>query len=549
MSERSIDELREELRNLGYLSRGLERWFARDPWTSRTFWAQLMLVTSKASFLLAIFAVLPMAFVLLRRNASIGIGEALVVAALQFGAVFAVTLAVLVCTALVLRVRPALAIESPAALMAIAMTASGLVAVAVGIWWLGFEEWPSPVEAVVFLALLALLFIVGSIVVSAALLSFSIHETHRIPSIHRRSRTLPIAITGAVLFAGLFVPMWLARQRVTNPPPAQVVVAPTEARVALVVVEGMTRDILDARTDLVSMFPRVGMLAPVREASPAAVWATVGTGTPGVIHGVHAVDGIVITGSSRILQATSRFDFVLRNLAPLVGLARRQALPPSVRRREYVWEELAARGVPAVAVNWWASDDVSESGLASVSQETVFRSAAASDPSRDPRAMALAVDRIAIGRLRSLVRGREPRFATVDLPGLDVLLNRISLSDTQRVAASVAALDPIVSVVSALRHDHYDVVLVGLPGTGQGGNGVIAWTLTAPLENARAIDVAPTLLDLFGFPASDEMPGKSLLPDSSQDRIPTYGPRVTSAESHVGDSDYYESLRALGYIQ
>ena len=65
----------------------------------------------------------------------------------------------------------------------------------------------------------------------------------------------------------------------------------------------------------------------------------------------------------------------------------------------------------------------------------------------------------------------------------------------------------------------------------------------------RTIDVAPTLLELLGFPMSEEMPGRSLLSQRSEPRIPSYGNRVSSTAPPVVNDEYYENLRSLGYIR
>src|SRR6185436_11577699 len=48
-----VDELRSQLRQRGYLSHGIERWFALDPWSSRACWLELVLVALKAGTLIA----------------------------------------------------------------------------------------------------------------------------------------------------------------------------------------------------------------------------------------------------------------------------------------------------------------------------------------------------------------------------------------------------------------------------------------------------------------------------------------------------------------
>ena len=42
-----VDDLRSQLRDRGYLSQGIERWFALDPWSSPAFWVELSIVAAK----------------------------------------------------------------------------------------------------------------------------------------------------------------------------------------------------------------------------------------------------------------------------------------------------------------------------------------------------------------------------------------------------------------------------------------------------------------------------------------------------------------------
>src|SRR5438309_11151331 len=63
-----VETLRKQLRERGYLKRGIERWFALDPWSSRTFWAELITVAAKAATLIALFGALPCGAIMLARN-------------------------------------------------------------------------------------------------------------------------------------------------------------------------------------------------------------------------------------------------------------------------------------------------------------------------------------------------------------------------------------------------------------------------------------------------------------------------------------------------
>jgi arylsulfatase A-like enzyme len=61
--------------------------------------------------------------------------------------------------------------------------------------------------------------------------------------------------------------------------------------------------------------------------------------------------------------------------------------------------------------------------------------------------------------------------------------------------------------------------------------------------------VAPTVLDLLGFPLSEEMPGRSLAGTPSQARIASYGHRTAAQNAQQMNEEYYENLKSLGYIR
>ena len=239
----------------------------------------------------------------------------------------------------------------------------------------------------------------------------------------------------------------------------------------------------------------------------------------------------------------SPVDFVLRDLAEDVKLAAREPLPPTVRKRDYVWEIFGARLLPSLSINWWTTDDVQSGVLTEISQKPVF--AGASTPPASAEVQAMRVDAVASERL-VWERQRQPtlRFETVYLPALDIILNRLTLDPATRLAASVRVLDNLDGLISKMGNG---VVLVGLPGEGQPGHGVMATFLPMTTRPRSAFDVAPTLCTLLGFPASDEMPGRSVIGNTA--RIATYGPRAMTASPAKVNEEYYENLKSLGYIR
>lgn len=538
MPEPTVDSLRTQLRDRGYLSHGIERWFALDPWSSRAFWTELAVVALKAATLVALFASLAHVAVMTARNGRLGVFETLILF-LLYGAVWlAGAFAFIVSVALVLKGRPELAVDTPRALLAISIAAAAALVLPLAGWWLGFETQPSAAELATGGVLGALFFIEAAIVVSAALLSFSIYELKRIPVIHQRSRTIPLTIAAAVLIALLFVPARGGGEPGPSAPP-QIVTMPTDIRVALVAVDGLTWEIARSRPDLLGLFTSSAPASPIPGASAAERWASLGTGVAARHHGVRALAGIELAGGGRLLQSVSRRDFVLRRIAPAVRLGHLRPLPPAVRRRHFVWESFAARGVPSVAVNWWTAGSEAGGALTSIGQETIFGSS---------RGEPLRVDDTAIRRLEASVGASKPRFATVYLPALDVILNRLPADRSQQLAMSLRAIDGVAEAVRGLRGQAYEVLLAGLPGEGQSGSAVIASTV--PLKRpSSAWDVAPTLAALLGFPASGEMPGQPLATGEALPRIATYGERGSAAGRINLNEEYFESLKSLGYIR
>lgn len=523
-----VDSLRAQLRDRGYLTHGIERWFALDPWSSRAFWLELVTLALKAATLIAAFAALPMAAVMVFRNHPLGAFETLGLY-LSYGAVaFAIAFVFIVAVALVLKLRPALPIDTPRALLAISFAASALLVAPIAIWWYRFDTDSTLPELATGVALCVIFFLVATIVVSAALLSFSIYELQRVPPIHQKPRGVPMAVAAAVLIALLFVPAYAERERTPIAP--MVVTTPTTRRVALIAVDGLTHEILQSRPQLL---PHVTRIETIAAESTTERWASLGTGVRTDAHGVRAIEGVRFNGGTHVLQRISRGDFVLMQLVPSLRIARREPLPPTVRRRDYLWEIFAERGVTSVAVNWWATADAHAGGLQVVGPESIFSAA---------RGEALRVDALASARFLALLEQEQPRFATVYLPALDVVLNRLNTDRTTQLATSLRALEALAATITAARSRGYDVIVAGLPGDGQSGSAVVASSV--PLRVRSAWDVAPATLEAMGFPLSHEMPG-----GSAATRIATYGTRESKGAAPALNDEYYENLRSLGYIQ
>jgi hypothetical protein len=548
VSSPSVDALREQLRERGYLSHGIERWFALDPWSSRAFWLELTTVSAKASLLIALFAALPMVAVMLFRNHPLSAGETLMLTAIYAASWMLASFVFIVIVALLLKLRPQIAIDTPRALLAISFAAAAILTIPLLVWWYRFDAAPALPELVSGLALVVVFFLVATIVISAALLSFSIYELHRIPAIHQKSRGAAMTMAAALLAALLFLPAYIGQEKSAAVSPTLVVTTPATRKIALVAVDGLTWDLFQSRQALASQFSSKEPAARIAGDSTTERWATTGTGVPMRFHGVRAIEGVRLTGGHHLLQTVSEADVVLRGVAASLGFVVRQPLPPTVRRRDYVWEIFARRGLTAAAVNWWTSEDAREGGLTSISQASIFSAAAAAQHGgENPARIALRVDETATRQLLTLADTQQPRFITVYLPALDVVLNRLALDPGERVASSVRALDSLQSFLDALKSRGYETMLVGMGGDQQSGAGVIATTFITT-GSSSVMDVAPTIAALEGFPPSREMPGRSFA-DAELPRIESYGVRNSDSGSGKLNDEYYRNLKSLGYIR
>jgi hypothetical protein len=530
-----VADLRAQLRERGYLSHGIERWFALDPWRSRAFWVELAAVAGKGAALIGLFAAVPLVAVMLFRNHPLTAVETLLMSLLYGVTAVVFSFLFLIAVALLLRLRPTLAIDTPRALLAISFVAAAILAAPIAAWWYRFDAPPQTPELIAGLLLIALFFVMATIVVSAALLSFSIYELRRVPVLHQKPRGAAMTVAAAVLIALLFIPAYATQEKGAPSAPLQVVTTPSTRRIAFIAVDGLTWELFRSRRELAGTFSSANAAPPLRGPT-AERWATVGTGVPPGIHGVRAIEGIRFRGGSHVLQAISHADFALLDLAPHVALARRQPLPPAVRRRDYVWEIFAARGVPSAAMNWWTTETRRDGALESVGQEPIFARAGGDIK---------AIDGVASERVFDAVRRTHPRFVTAYFPALDIILNRVQVEASGRVFTSLLILDSLRRTVSGLRDNGYDVILAGLPGEAQSGQAVVAATFN--MAPATPLDLAPTLCALEGFPPSGEMPGRSLAGDAP--RIATYGARASATASTRVNEEYYQSLRSLGYIR
>ncbi len=348
---------------------------------------------------------------------------------------------------------------------------------------------------------------------------------------------------------------------------------------------------------------------------PPEVWTTILTGMPAEAHGVRAVSAARLPGVATPLRDTAGpapMSAALRFLLP------RRTVPTTGAGRAVrtLWEIVALKQ-GAAGVGWWASwparDGESGEGRAWVVSDRVLpKLLLDAEEDRDASPAGLfgrlradfAADREALRRefaegmgparggsaarllwesflmdgyasrvSRRLERDPAVSASFVYLSGLDILRRRLEerreaqglggvLETQEAIEAYVRWLDALLGEALA-EGEEGCVVIVGDPGRSANkeseGFVVVKHASVEPGclgGTITDLDVAPLALALLGFPASEEMPGRSPEaclnpPLAGQARLPSYGRRGVAAEGAVSafDPDMTERLRSLGYLR
>jgi len=349
---------------------------------------------------------------------------------------------------------------------------------------------------------------------------------------------------------------------------------------------------------------------------PPEVWTTILTGMPADVHGVRSVGAERLPGVATPLAGEAGpvlLGAAMRFLLP----GRTVPASGATRAVRTLWEIVALER-EAVAVGWWASWPAFEAGASGAGRAWVVTDrvlpkllAGAIEADRDTAPASLfdrlrgefPADREAIreefarrfGRLAGKPAGRllwesylidayavrllaklAPESRAVAsfayLPGLDILRGRL---EAERKAAPLArlleaqeAIEAYGRALDGMLGEWFEkeraVVLVADPGRSAAADsegfvlvrdgGAEAGCVGPTVSD---LDVAPLVLALLGFPASEEMRGG--LPDRCLERawrervgrIPTYGRRRVSGHrsESVFDREMVERLRSLGYLR
>jgi hypothetical protein len=420
-----------------------------------------------------------------------------------------------------------------------------------------------------------------------------------------RHQLRPVLVAAAVLFGGGVAAASLF-SRDDAPGGPDFAVVPTGLRVRLVGIDGLERRMTQQMLARGEM-PRLGALVAAGasgplvaepERVPAIVWTTIATGRGPEAHGIQSTGARRLAGLKTpwaLGGENSPFVSALAAAGDLLRLTRTQ--PPSavLRTVKTFWNVASEKGLRVGVVNWWATWPADAVNGYLVSDRAFFKLEKGGPPEREvapaeafetlrpllsvpadderPRRL----DSFHVKAARLLRTGAAPDLEAVYLSGLDIFtmqkLGEAGVADLASLDERLAAvrayyrfMDGLIGELASGLGPGDVLVLVGDPGRlARGatpppeGTFLLAGgpTLHIDLGNVSSRDVAPTVLYLSGLPKSDELPGTVLESAFDADfraahpvrTVASYGrrPLGRSTESAF-DRDMLEELKALGYI-
>ncbi|HET7697735.1 MAG TPA: alkaline phosphatase family protein [Vicinamibacterales bacterium] len=384
-----VDQLRAQLRALGYLDAGVDR-FVLGPAQDRRGPAGL-------AFRLAL-RVGVLGGLLLGPAAAIGVGARLpgLISGVRDAAVMALYLAVIfwlavgALTFLVMIATVAFARlgagpfdrRGPRAARAAAGITTLATLVYLTLWWrnasAGFG-WSAPAwtaSALVLAVAISLLLGHAQRIATLAVLASAAGPSAHLPPVGARSWRVVLA-GGALAFAGAAALLIVtASEAATASATSPLTVVPTGKRLRVIAIDGFDTS-LSPESAAGLRAANQGRHAEVASqdlADPARGWTTIATGTPPDVHGVHALETRRVAGLVGILSPGSgQIGRLVQSATDVVRLTRPAAASREERRVKTFWEVAADAGLRTAVVNWWATwPAAAESGIV-ISDRAVLR--------------------------------------------------------------------------------------------------------------------------------------------------------------------------------
>jgi hypothetical protein len=419
-----------------------------------------------------------------------------------------------------------------------------------------------------------------------------------------RRHMLPLSTTAVLLFGGgLAAATYLQPSAETAPDYA---VVPTGLRVRIVAIDGLERRMAErmlGRGEMPNLAELIAKgasaaLLPEPEQVPAIVWTTIATGRGPDAHGIRSAGERRLAGMTTPVPlgaSEGSFGKALARATELLQVARTEPASAPLRGAKTFWNVASEKGLRIGIVNWWASWPAEQVSGYLVSERAFFKLQRRGPADREvhpPEAFsrlrelvgpadeerAKKLDRFHARAAGLLRRDAPPDLEAVYLNGLDVFTeSRLAQSGgdvadldarVEEVRAQHAFVDTLIGELLARRMPSDVAVIVGDPGrfarrTAEKPEGLLVLA-GGPVIAGRTLgtaferDIAPTVLHLLGVPVSREIEGRVLLAALAPEfaakhplrEVASYGRRPPTRERGSDfDREMVEELRALGYIR
>ena len=392
MSDPRLDDLRQQLRSLGYLDAGVDRFLLAPARGTRGPLA----LAARSSVRVGLLGA-----VLLGPAAAIGLGARLpgLISSLQDALVLALYLGILFLVA----VAATAFIVSAAATMLVrargdrftrrarrVSEAAGWLITAgclayLTFWWrnanAGFG-WSAPVWTAFALAVavgISLLLGHAVRITTLAVLGAG-GGSAPLPRIPSPSWRVVIG-GGALAFAGAAVLLVL-----TSPTPDAertpgrlplTVVSTAGERVRLIAIDGFDSEIYAQLRDSLPALKfvlggRQLTLQPQDTSDPARAWTTIATGVTPEAHGVHAIETRRVAGVRGVIPPANGVSRLIGTATDIVRLTRPSVASRDERKAKTIWEVAEEAGLRTAVVNWWATWPAPATGIV-VTDRAVLR--------------------------------------------------------------------------------------------------------------------------------------------------------------------------------
>ena len=385
-----VDDLRQQLRALGYLDAGVDRFLLAPAGGTRGPIALAVRASARVGLLGGL---------LLGPSAAIGIGArlpgllngvrdafvvALYLAVFFFAAITASSFAVTLASMMAARSRDAHFARRAARVSRAAAWVTSLACLAyLTLWWrnanAGFG-WSAPVwTAFALLVAVAISLLLGHAqrITTLAVLASAAGPSALLPPVASRSWRVVLA-GGALVFAGAAA-LLVSTATVDNPrgpEHAPLTVVSSGRAVRVIAIDGFDPAMYDSFAgDLSSrVIAARARLQPQDTSDPARAWTTIATGTSPDVHGVHGIETRRVAGvQGTIAAGEGTVPRTLRAVTDLVRLTRPSVASRDERRAKTVWEVAEEAGLRTAVVNWWATWPAPPSGGIVITDRAVLR--------------------------------------------------------------------------------------------------------------------------------------------------------------------------------